>query len=136
MSRGQCSALAKAFSGHDRATIFGQSAKPKQTFMTSTTLTREIASSAATASRPKGDDKAMLRAAANLTRELNAPNASVYWLDMLGSALVGYGALALASVAPTLAGTLVAALIAILALYRAGSFIHEVTHIKAGSLPG
>ena len=104
--------------------------------MTSTTLTREIASSAATASRPKGDDKAMLRAAANLTRELNAPNASVYWLDMLGSALVGYGALALASVAPTLAGTLVAALIAILALYRAGSFIHEVTHIKAGSLPG
>ena len=127
--------MAQAFSGHDGATIFGQSAKPNR-LMTSTTFTREAASAAATASRLKGDDKAMLRAAANLTRELNTPSVSVYWLDMVGSAAVGFVALALAIAAPTLAGTLVAALIAVLALYRAGSFIHEITHIKAGSLPG
>ena len=31
---------------------------------------------------------------------------------------------------------LLAGLISILALYRAGSFIHELTHIRRGSLPG
>jgi fatty acid desaturase len=91
---------------------------------------------AAVAPRPKGDDKAMLKAAANLTRELNAPSATFYWTDLIGSAAVGYGALAAAIVAPTIGWTLLAAAVAILALYRAGSFIHEVTHIKAGALPG
>ena len=104
--------------------------------MTSTTFSKQAATSAATVARRQGDDKAMLRAAANLTRELNVPSAAAYWLDMLGSALVGYGALALAIMAPTVTGMLVAGAIAILALYRAGSFIHEITHIKAGSLPG
>jgi fatty acid desaturase len=31
---------------------------------------------------------------------------------------------------------LVAGLVSVLALYRAGLFIHEITHLKAGSLPG
>ncbi|WP_118857765.1 fatty acid desaturase family protein [Sphingomonas mesophila] len=84
----------------------------------------------------RADDKAMLRAAAGLTRELNAPSAAIYWSDLLGSAALGYGALAAAILAPSLGWTLVAALVAILALYRAGSFIHELTHIKAGALPG
>ena len=35
----------------------------------------------------------MLKAAANLTRDLNAPRSSIYWADMLGSALLGYAAL-------------------------------------------
>ena len=39
------------------------------------------------------DDAAMLKAAANLTRDLNAPNTAIYWADMLGSALLGYAAL-------------------------------------------
>ena len=103
--------------------------------MTTMTFPRDAAPAPKT-SRQHGDDKAMLRAAANLTRELNAPSPAVYWADMIGSALVGYGALTLAIAAPSLVGMLVAALIAILALYRAGSFIHEITHIKAGSLPG
>lgn len=91
---------------------------------------------AAVTPRAKGDDKAMLKAAANLTRELNTPSAAFYWTDLIGSAVVGYGALAAAIVAPTLDWTLLAAVVAIFALYRAGSFIHEVTHIKAGALPG
>ena len=39
------------------------------------------------------DDAAMLKAAANLTRDLNQPNAAIYWVDMLGSAVLGYAAL-------------------------------------------
>ena len=39
------------------------------------------------------DDAAMLKAAANLTRDLNVPKSGVYWADMLGSALLGYSAL-------------------------------------------
>ena len=35
----------------------------------------------------------MLKAAANLTRDLNAPKSAIYWADMLGSALLGYAAL-------------------------------------------
>ena len=46
----------------------------------------------------------MLKAAANLTRDLNAPKSAIYWADMLGSALLGYAALFAAMfVRPTLA---------------------------------
>ncbi len=78
----------------------------------------------------------MLKAAANLTRDLNLPNSAIYWADMLGSALLGYAALFGAMfVKPTLPA-LASALIAVLALYRAGSFIHELTHIKKGAVKG
>ena len=40
------------------------------------------------------DDKAMLRAARDLTKDIAAHRADIYWTDMVGSALVGYGALA------------------------------------------
>ena len=81
------------------------------------------------------DDRAMLKAAANLTRDLNVPKPAIYWADMIGSALLGYGGL---FVAMTGSGwlALAAGLVAILALYRAGSFIHEMTHIKQGAVPG
>ena len=35
----------------------------------------------------------MLKAAANLTRDLNVPKSAIYWADMLGSAVLGYAAL-------------------------------------------
>ena len=89
----------------------------------------------ATAAARGGDDKAMLKAAANLTRDLNVPNAFIYWGDMVGSAVLGYAGL---FAAMTLSGwaALIAGVVAILALYRAGSFIHELTHIKQGAVPG
>jgi len=102
--------------------------------MTSISLSKDMAPAAVVA-RPRSDDKAMLRAAADLTRELNAPNAAIYWSDMLGSALLGYAALALAIVAASPWAMAAAGLVAILALYRAGLFIHEITHLKAGALP-
>src|SRR5436305_3720263 len=82
------------------------------------------------------DDAAMLKAAASLTRELNVPNTAIYWADMLGSALLGYAALFAAMTARSTALAVVAALVAVVALFRAGSFIHEITHIKKGAVKG
>ncbi len=81
------------------------------------------------------DDATMLKAAANLTRDLNVPDARIYWADMLGSALIGYAAL-FATMALSWPLALATALVAVLSLYRAGSFIHELTHIKKGALKG
>ena len=82
------------------------------------------------------DDAAMLKAAAKLTRDLNVPNARIYWADMIGSALIGYAGLFAATMLSSTIAAVAAGIIAILALYRAGSFIHELTHIKKGALRG
>jgi fatty acid desaturase len=82
------------------------------------------------------DDMAMLRAASELTRDLTAPKPAIYWADFLASALVGYVALFVAIFAGSTAIAIVAAIISVLALYRAGSFIHELTHIKHSAVPG
>ena len=66
-----------------------------QRLMTNT-ATLERSTDAAPAQRASArakDDAAMLKAAANLTRDLNAPSDAIYWADMLGSALLGYAAL-------------------------------------------
>ena len=104
-----------------------------------TALARDPAPAETTA-RPAttaaGDDRAMLKAVAGLTRELNAPRADIYWPDFLGSALVGYAALTGAMLLHPWPLALAAGVVAILALFRAGSFIHELTHIKSGELRG
>jgi len=82
------------------------------------------------------DDAAMLRAAADLTRELHAPNPRIYWTDFLASVVLGYGALAAAIALASPALAIAAGVVAMLALYRAESFIHEVSHMKHSSLPG
>jgi len=82
------------------------------------------------------DDAAMLKAAASLTRDLNAPNDAIYWADMLGSAMLGYAALFAAMLISPSWLAVGCALVAVLSLYRAGSFIHELTHIKKGAVRG
>jgi fatty acid desaturase len=102
------------------------------------TLERQGATAARRQAAPAraADDAAMLKAAANLTRDLNVPKSSIYWADMLGSALLGYaGLFAAMFVHPTWLA-LGCGLVAVLALYRAGSFIHELTHIKSGAVKG
>jgi fatty acid desaturase len=102
------------------------------------TLEREGAQAASkplAASRAK-DDAAMLKAAANLTRDLNVPNSRIYWADMIGSAVLGYAALFATMVVAPVWLALGFGLVAVLALYRAGSFIHELTHIKKGAVKG
>jgi fatty acid desaturase len=84
----------------------------------------------------RADDKAMLKAAANLTRDLNAPDARIYWADLIASALLGYAALAGAILLQPAWLALLSGVVAVLALYRAGSFIHELTHIRKGAIRG
>jgi hypothetical protein len=82
------------------------------------------------------EDKAMLKAAADLTRDLNAPKPAIYWSDLIISVAIGYGALAAAMLAPSVGWAIAAGVVAALALYRAESFIHELTHIKHAAVPG
>ena len=69
-------------------------------------------------------------------REAFAPRPFFYWCDLLASAGIGWSAFFLALTVESLPWALVASGIALLALYRAVLFIHELTHLKAGALPG
>ena len=82
------------------------------------------------------DDKVMMRAAAELTRDLARARPEIYWPDMLGSAAVGYAALAGAILADSTWLAITCGLVAALALYRALLFIHEITHLHRSALPG
>ena len=82
------------------------------------------------------DDKAMMRAAAELTRDIATHRPAVYWADMLGSALAGYAALAGAILAGPAWLSVACAVVAVLALYRALLFIHEISHFRKNEVPG
>jgi fatty acid desaturase len=91
-----------------------------------------------TMTQPKSatpDDMAMLRAAVELTRDISAARAGIYWPDMLISAAVGYASLAGAIL---LSGwqAWACGVLAVFTLYRALLFIHELTHIHKTALPG
>jgi len=87
------------------------------------------------AAGPIADDMALLRAAAELTRDINSARGALYWPDMLLSAALGYGALA-GTILLSGWTALACAVLAVLALYRALLFIHELTHIHRDALPG
>jgi len=82
------------------------------------------------------DDMAMLRAAAELTKDISKARPELYWPDLLASVLLGYAALAGAILIDAWPVALASGVIAVLALYRALGFIHELTHVREGSLPG
>lgn len=82
------------------------------------------------------DDKEMLRAAVELTRDLATARPAIYWTDMLASAALGYAALAGTILASSLPLAIICGVVAALALYRALLFIHELTHIHRDALPG
>lgn len=65
------------------------------------------------------------------------PRAVVYWTDLLASTLVGYAAVFLASLGVlALPIRLAAGILAVLALYRAFLFLHEVAHRNPAELKG
>ncbi len=82
------------------------------------------------------DDMAMLRAAVELTRDIAEARPGIYWPDMLGSAAVGYAALAGAIIVGNGWIALALGVLSALTLYRALLFIHELTHIHKDALPG
>jgi len=63
------------------------------------------------------------------------PRPWIYWIDMLGSAVVGWAAFALSLAQHGVASALALA-VATLALYRAVLFIHELAHLRPGAIPG
>lgn len=82
------------------------------------------------------DDNELIRTAAKVTRDLNAVRPVIYWSDLLASAVIGYGAMVAAIMVESIGLAVLAGIISVLALYRAGSFIHELTHIRRGSMRG
>ncbi|WP_260924565.1 fatty acid desaturase family protein [Novosphingobium sp. 9] len=82
------------------------------------------------------EDKAMMRAAAELTRDIAKARPAIYWPDMLANAAVGYATLAGAILASSPWVALACALVSVLTLYRALLFIHELTHYHRDALPG
>lgn len=75
--------------------------------------------------------------ARRLITDLYAPKPGVYWVDLLGSAALGWTGFVVAVAAP--AGSLAhvaALLVAAVFLYRAVAFVHEIAHIRRGRLPG
>ncbi len=87
-----------------------------------------------------GDDPATdsqwVRDAARLTRDLAVASPLIYWSDFAASAGLGYAALAVAMFSGQLWLAVPAGMVAALALYRALAFIHELTHMKTGAVPG
>jgi len=82
------------------------------------------------------DDAAMLRAAVEQSRDISTPNPWIYWSDFLANAVVGYAASAMVIMSDSLVVMAVVGIVAVLALYRAVGFIHEITHLREGALPG
>ncbi len=82
------------------------------------------------------DDKAMLRAARDLTKDIAEARAAIYWPDMIVSAVLGYAALAGAILVDSVGLAVVLGIVSALSLYRALLFIHEISHLHRDALPG
>lgn len=82
------------------------------------------------------DGTQLLKQVHALVKDLLEPSAATYWTDLLLSAGTGYAAMAVAVHAtnPWLLGA--AIVVSTLTLYRAALFIHELTHLRSGALPG
>jgi fatty acid desaturase len=73
--------------------------------------------------------------ARRLTEDLTRPSRAVYWADLSLTVLTVAAALATAVLGQGWARA-AAAVVGVLALYRALSFIHELTHLRADEAPG
>ncbi len=75
--------------------------------------------------------------ARTLVRDLHKPKRSIYWIDLLLSALVGWTAFGLAVASPLFSARMVASsVISAFALYRGLCFLHELSHQNKRTLPG
>lgn len=73
--------------------------------------------------------------AKRIVGDLFEPNPAIYWLDFLATLVVAYGFAGLYLTAPTLSWEqLITLVIAGLALFRGGVFIHEIVHMPRGRM--
>ena len=65
------------------------------------------------------------------------PRAWIYWSDLLATTAVCWTALAVSAGAPV-GGLLhlISTLVAMVVLFRAAIFVHEIAHQRRGALPG
>jgi hypothetical protein len=78
--------------------------------------------------------QSLARRANDLARDLMRANPRIYWLDLVVTASVTWVAFYVAVTAQGLGWTLAAGSVAVLALYRGISFIHEL--FLASTSPG
>jgi fatty acid desaturase len=64
------------------------------------------------------------------------PRPAIYWADLLACLALGWPAFAYAVTAWGSAGAWLAFAVAVFALYRAALFIHELSHLASGAVPG
>lgn len=73
----------------------------------------------------------------SIVADLHTPRPIIFWMDLMGSALIGWGAFALAVAAPLFSwNMLIAATVSGFALYRGACFTHELAHLRRRALPG
>lgn len=73
----------------------------------------------------------------SLVADLHGPRPLVFWADLLASAIVGWGAFAIAAATPGMSPALAAAwVVSGLALYRGVCFTHELAHLRRRAVPG
>ena len=75
-----------------------------------------------------------LKEAHRLVRDLMTPNPWIYWTDFLFHITLGWTAFATALLSPLFSVLqIIAYVVAVLALYRAAIFVHELAHLKKGT---
>jgi fatty acid desaturase len=89
-----------------------------------------------TKAEPGTAEAGLSRQANDLARDLMRADPRIYWFDLIATSLVTYASLAAALASPWPAVAVAAGAVCVLALYRAVSFIHELTHLRPGEVPG
>jgi len=90
----------------------------------------------------KGEDPIVsggfaLPEARNLVREHFAPNPFLFWPDLIASTAIAYGSALVYLAQPAFSWLgVIAFVVSAFALFRLGTFIHEVVHLRRGTLPG
>jgi fatty acid desaturase len=82
------------------------------------------------------NEAALAGTAYKLCADLARARPAVYWTDLLLTALVAYASFAGAILLPDAGLRLLAGAVSVLAFYRGISFIHELTHMRPGDVPG
>jgi fatty acid desaturase len=83
---------------------------------------------------PQVREEFLVTKAREQVKDLFRPRPVIYWFDFLTSALIGWGAFAMALNSPNLSFQQVLfVVISGMALYRAVLFIHEIAHFKKGT---
>ena len=89
---------------------------------------------AESADKPETEEAFSLREAHSLVSDLMTPNPWIYWTDFLFNSIVGWAAFITALLSPLFSLIQIGAYgIAVLTLYRAAIFVHELAHLKQGT---